>query len=284
MKTKLVRPILKGLLASAGLMAIYFGLLTLLSGWQFTWIQFSQYWYYIVVLAFGFGIQITLFFYLKALVHQRKVSGALLITTGSTSTLAMISCCTHYLINILPVLGVTGLITFVAQYQTELFWVGIFFNLLGILYMASKIYRFKILIVASIFLLASCQSQKVPETLPEAVPEVPMYSSQSDDQKMVTVIVQPLNIKEGNSMDFEITLQTHSVELTVDLMTNTVLIDDKGTEYKPLFWTGDEPGGHHRSGILTFNSVKSSSIELKITNVAGEDERFFQWTINNSNQ
>ena len=55
----------------------------------------------------------------------------------------MISCCAHYLVNLVPILGVTGLATFAAQYQVKLFWVGILFNVAGIMYMVNKIYKFK---------------------------------------------------------------------------------------------------------------------------------------------
>ena len=55
----------------------------------------------------------------------------------------MISCCAHYLVNLIPILGVTGFTTFVAQYQVKLFWVGILFNVAGIMYMVNKIYKFK---------------------------------------------------------------------------------------------------------------------------------------------
>ena len=51
----------------------------------------------------------------------------------------MISCCTHYLANALPVLGATGLVALVAQYQLELFWLGLAFNLAGVLYIGSKV-------------------------------------------------------------------------------------------------------------------------------------------------
>ena len=83
-----------------------------------------------------------LFVYLKNAIHSRNVPKGVLAATGTTSTVAMISCCTHYLVNILPILGVTGLVTLVGQYQTELFWFGILSNLLGIAYISHKIYLF----------------------------------------------------------------------------------------------------------------------------------------------
>jgi Cu+-exporting ATPase len=51
----------------------------------------------------------------------------------------MVSCCAHYLANLLPVLGTAGLVSLVGQYQVELFWVGIAFNAAGIAYVGSKL-------------------------------------------------------------------------------------------------------------------------------------------------
>ncbi len=50
----------------------------------------------------------------------------------------MVSCCAHYLVNLLPALGAAGLVTFVAQYQIALFWVGLLANVLGIAYMGRR--------------------------------------------------------------------------------------------------------------------------------------------------
>lgn len=137
------KSIFYGALASATLLGVYFSILTLVSGWSFAQGQFASYWYFIVSLAVGFGIQITLYQYIKKLVHggqgMRKIVGV----SGTTSTAAMISCCAHYLVNLVPILGVTGLVTFAAQYQIEFFWVGLAFNLFGIGYMLNRIIQLK---------------------------------------------------------------------------------------------------------------------------------------------
>ena len=139
----MVVPVVYGILASAILLSVYFSILTLVSGWNFAVEQFATYWYFVVSLAVGFGIQIALYQYIKALVHSGQGMGKVVGVSGTTSTAAMISCCAHYLVNLIPVLGVTGVVTFVAQYQVELFWVGIFSNLVGIAYMTSRIIKFK---------------------------------------------------------------------------------------------------------------------------------------------
>ena len=143
LEKNIIKPIVYGSLASGILLGVFFFILSLVSGWGFAKDQFSLFWYFITSLAVGFGIQIGLYAYLKEIIKGGQGNSKVLGVTGATSTAAMISCCAHYLANLLPVLGVTGLVTFVAQYQVKLFWVGIFFNIAGIIYMANRIYKFK---------------------------------------------------------------------------------------------------------------------------------------------
>ena len=138
----MMKPVVYGVGASILLLGIYVTALTLVSGWRFAQNQFFDFWYFIIALAIGFGVQIGLYVYLRTRIHGIHGSGKMLGVTGATSTAAMISCCTHYLANLLPILGVAGVVTFVAQYQVELFWVGILFNILGIIYMAKRINTF----------------------------------------------------------------------------------------------------------------------------------------------
>lgn len=139
----ILKSILCGILAAGSLLAVYFTILTFVSGWNFAQDQFSQFWYFIITLAAGFGIQVGLYIYLKNRIKEIHGEGKVLGVTGTTSTAAMISCCTHYLANLLPILGVAGVVTFVAQYQIELFWVGLVFNLGGIFYIVNRIMKFK---------------------------------------------------------------------------------------------------------------------------------------------
>lgn len=141
MKANIVSAIKKGVLAASILLLIYFAIVTLVSGWGFAQDQFRQFWYFVVTLAVGFGMQVGLYSYLKSSI-KGGVSARVVATTGATSTAAMISCCAHYLVNLLPILGAVGIITVISQYQVQLFWVGLVFNFAGIAYMASKVYKF----------------------------------------------------------------------------------------------------------------------------------------------
>ena len=128
-----------GILGFMLMLAIYFGVVSLISGMSFALEQFTKFWYFIVALALGFGIQVGLYTYLKNLVGQHGASKKVVAASGTTSTAAMVSCCAHYLVNILPIVGVTGILTLVVQYQIELFWVGLAFNAAGILYIVPKV-------------------------------------------------------------------------------------------------------------------------------------------------
>ncbi len=127
---------------TAGLLGFYFLILSLVSDWPFAVDQFLTFRYYIISLAIGFGIQVGLYTHLRSAIQSHCSSGKVVAVSGTTSTIAMISCCAHYLANILPVIGAAGLITLVSQYQIELFWVGLASNAAGILYVASKVAQF----------------------------------------------------------------------------------------------------------------------------------------------
>ena len=133
------RPAGSGLLGFGLLLLVYFGVVTLVSGWRFTLEEFGRYWYYIVPLAAGFGLQVALFVRLRQVV--KAGAGGVVAASGTTSTAAMISCCAHYLTNVAPVLGATGLVAFAAQYQVQFFWVGLAFNAAGIAYIGNKLYQ-----------------------------------------------------------------------------------------------------------------------------------------------
>ena len=143
MTNNIIKPILYGALASTILLGVYFAVLTLISGWSYAQSQFADYWYFIVSLAVGFGIQIALYQYIKSLVHEGRGMGKIVGVSGTTSTAAMISCCAHYLLNVVPILGITGIATFISQYQIKIFWVGLAFNIFGILFISNKIIMFK---------------------------------------------------------------------------------------------------------------------------------------------
>lgn len=141
MNTIIARPAGFGMLAFGLLLGVYFGALTLASGWSFTVSQFREYWFYILPLGAGFGLQVALYMRLRQLLRQPGGARAVMAASGTTSTAAMISCCAHYLANLAPVLGAAGLVTLATQYQVEFFWAGLLLNAAGIAYVGSKVWN-----------------------------------------------------------------------------------------------------------------------------------------------
>lgn len=130
-----------GVVASGLLLVVYFLVLALVSGWEQAVAQFGEFWPWVVALAAGFGTQVGLYIRLRSLVRHGNGPGQVVAVTGGTSTAAMISCCTHYIANVVPFLGATGVVALVAQYQTQLFWMGLAFNAAGIAYVGRKLWQ-----------------------------------------------------------------------------------------------------------------------------------------------
>jgi len=96
----------------------------------------------------------------------------------------------------------------------------------------------------------------------------------------VSVFVTPRgDLVSDPIWNFEVTLNTHSVELLQDLAEVSDLV--AGAEsYSPIAWEGDASGGHHRSGILKFAPISPlpKEIELIISGIGGVDRRF-RWEL-----
>lgn len=140
----LIKPISYGLLASITLFVVYFLTVSAISGQDFAMEQFKRYWYFMMALSVGFGTQIALYSYLRAIVKEQSISAGVIAASGTTSVIAMVSCCAHYLVNILPIIGITGAVVLISQLQIELFWLGLILNFIGIVYIGKNIAKFKI--------------------------------------------------------------------------------------------------------------------------------------------
>ena len=98
----------------------------------------------------------------------------------------------------------------------------------------------------------------------------------------VTVAVTPQNLAAGaRSWDFKVVLDTHSQDLSDDLLKTAVLLDGTGAKHAPVAWDGAGPGGHHREGVLRFKPVtpQPAAIELSITRPGEPGPRSFRWQL-----
>jgi len=111
--------------------------------------------------------------------------------------------------------------------------------------------------------------------------------TRSDQQGAVTVEVTPLNLNNpSGQLEFNVVLETHSVDLIMDLATLGTLTTDTGMTVQPTVW--DAPrGGHHVEGKLIFPAMQdgksilegASQLTLTITDVDAPS-RVFEWVLN----
>jgi len=107
--------------------------------------------------------------------------------------------------------------------------------------------------------------------------------AQTNEEGPVKVKVTPIDVsRDAQIWQFNIVLDTHSVELDYDLTKVASLFDDQGREYKAVSWEGPGPGGHHIDGNLIFNAVLPlpKEIEIRILNVGDVAIRSFIWELN----
>lgn len=125
------KSVLYGGIASFGLLALYTLVMTILSrSWVAAWEQFQNFWYLMVPLAIGFGIQVGLYTKLRQIIQQ-KAQGAL-AAGGASASVGMLACCAHHATDILPIMGLSAAAALIGQYQKPILAVSILINIIGI--------------------------------------------------------------------------------------------------------------------------------------------------------
>lgn len=99
--------------------------------------------------------------------------------------------------------------------------------------------------------------------------------SQSQSMGAVEVEVTPKVLEPGENPVFELSLNTHSVDLDYDYLKIIGLGDNTGKTYNPSEWTG-EVGGHHLSGEVHFGSplTEATTITLTIDGINNQTASF----------
>lgn len=127
-----------------------------------------------------------------------------------------------------------------------------------------------------------------PDTLALLFPNQGSMSelTRSDNQGMVTVDITPLNLgMPFDTLEFDVSMNTHSVDLSMDLASLSTLTTDTGLVIRAVLW--DAPrGGHHVSGKLIFPVTKdgvrlldgSTNLTLQIRDL-DVPVRTFEWEL-----
>lgn len=310
------KPIIVGLISGGILLALYFVILTLVNSFNHATEQFFKVWYWVLLLSAGFGTQVGLYSYIKTSLRKRMVGATVEVAaTGGVSTGSMIACCVHHVSDVLPLVGLSAAGVFLTKYQLPFILTGVLSNLVGITMMLGiiqkhslfdqeknflqKIFSYNMkairnviitlsLVVVSIVSISlilnaentskiKAESKAKTASKKQSIDLSPKINNEND----VAVEVTPKDFNSGSSVKFGIVIDVHEGSLDFDLTKISILEDDSGNEYFPLKWQGSPPGGHHRSGTLSFSSLKNKTnyIKLIIKDVFDVPERVFVWEI-----
>ena len=125
------------LIGLVGLSAFYFLLLFAITGdLNHPLSQFSLFQPWMSLLIIGFGIQMGLFWMMRKGIRfnlqDKKDSNMTAGTSTAVSGMAMVACCAHHAVDLLPILGLSAAAIFLSEYQEQLLIFGVLTNLAGI--------------------------------------------------------------------------------------------------------------------------------------------------------
>jgi hypothetical protein len=140
--------------------------------------------------------------------------------------------------------------------------------------------------------LAAC-SATVAQDDPQPAPVSGESSSPSNDSAMrideqgeIIFEITPLNLDSPTeTFEFNVDMNTHSIDLSMDLATLATLTTDTGVSVQPTLW--DSSGSsHHVEGKLIFPATKdgksilegATKLTLTVIN-AGASSRIFEWDL-----
>jgi hypothetical protein len=250
LRTPLI-PLGVGLLASIFLTTVYFGIVSWAESvshavdffWQDRWI--------VLPIIIGFGVQAALYTILKWRLYmpvsvsnsigskQIPATGASMGVSGTTSTVAMVACCVHHVTDVLPILGLSAC----SGQNSEI----------------------DLTKEPSIQVQAT---QVQPTVIASQDIEPTFHGMKSDAQGFVTVDITPEKlVNSEEALTFVVALNTHSIDLSMDLAELTVLTTDTGKSVLATLW--DAPrGGHHVEGKLSFpSSFDETSVLMGAKNI-----------------
>lgn len=152
------------------------------------------------------------------------------------------------------------------------------------------------IVVGSVLTACAGGPAIAPSSIPSPVPQAGVTAPASspvpdlarmDSQGAIEFVVSPQSwTREANgTIEFEISMNTHSVDLSMDLAKLSTLQTDLGASVAALDWTGGS--GHHVVGVLRFPAATSTGLPildgsaLLILTVRDVDAptRIFQWEI-----
>ena len=146
-----------------------------------------------------------------------------------------------------------------------------------------KIRTLATVILPLTLLISACSAEGSTTAAPASSPgESASASTRTSEGGQVTAVVDWAGPDEGAV--FEVTLDTHSVDLDALDLSDAVLRNDRSESLSAQPWAAPK-GGHHREGALTFDGDAAPFfdgakwIELVLSGIGDLPERTLRWEI-----
>lgn len=130
--------IIYGLISFFSMLLIYFGISSIASGIEYALFQFGAYWKYILSIATGFGLQMSLYTHVRNFNISCRGQVA---ASGGMSAGSMVACCLHHVTDFLPIVGSTGGLLLLTYYIEPLLLIGVLSSWTGVVFMISVIQK-----------------------------------------------------------------------------------------------------------------------------------------------
>jgi len=134
---------------------------------------------------------------------------------------------------------------------------------------------------------SSLPTDPAPDSVSPSDSAAPFDSAmRSDEQGAIIFEITPINLNApSETLEFDIILTTHSIDLSMDLAPQATLTTDTGITVQATLW--DAPrGGHHVEGKLIFpatvdgKSIFDGATKLTLTIVnVDAPSRVFEWGV-----
>lgn len=127
------RSVVVGFVGASVLLGLYLAIISVAQGVDHAVDQLITDALFVGLISAGFGTQVAMFAELRTLDRRHRASAAVTAVGTGTSVSAMLACCAHHLVDVLPFIGLSAGAVFLNAYKTPLFIVGIGMSLVGII-------------------------------------------------------------------------------------------------------------------------------------------------------
>ena len=136
-----LRSAVVGVVSALALIAVYVAIVSLAQGVDHAVELLAADALFVGLIAVGYGTQVDLFAELRTVDRRHRAAAGVTAAGTGTSAAAMLACCAHHLVDLLPLLGLSAAAVFLNAYKTPLFLVAIAMNVIGIVVIARQLRR-----------------------------------------------------------------------------------------------------------------------------------------------